>query len=254
MMDAARDIDGEDRPRAGRPRDPSRDEAIFTATLALLVEDGYAGVSIEGVAARACVGKATIYRRYQSKAELVVEAVRFGAGLTDHLPDTGDVRADLGAMLGRLVDKLRSDAGPALLAFAAERVRHPDLAAEFERSVVGAKRAHVRDQAWRAAARRRRGPGGRGRPGAHLAPRPEPAAAHRRSGRSDRRDGAAGRSEARSGPPTPARLDVTTDERRAARSDRRTAGAGAARGSWCGPTRAPRCRAATRSRRRRAQS
>ena len=144
MMDAARDVDGGDRPRAGRPRDPSRDAAIFAATLALLVEDGYAGVSIEGVAARACVGKATIYRRYQSKAELVVEALRFGAGLTDHLPDTGDVRADLGAMLARLVDKLRSDAGPALLAFAAERVRHPDLAAEFERSVVGAKRAHVR--------------------------------------------------------------------------------------------------------------
>ena len=61
--------------RPGRPRDPSRDEAIFAATLALFAEHGYAGVSIEGVAARAGVGKATIYRRYASKAQLVVDAV-----------------------------------------------------------------------------------------------------------------------------------------------------------------------------------
>src|SRR5205085_1124455 len=48
-----------DRPRPGRRRDPLCDEAIFAATLALFVEEGYAGVSIEGVAARAGVAKAT---------------------------------------------------------------------------------------------------------------------------------------------------------------------------------------------------
>ena len=69
--------------RPGRPRDPSRDEAIFAATLALFAEHGYAGVSIEGVAARAGVGKATIYRRYASKAQLVVESVHVCAGITD---------------------------------------------------------------------------------------------------------------------------------------------------------------------------
>lgn len=135
-------LDG--RPRAGRPRDPSRDEAIAAATLAIFAEEGYAGISIEGVAARAGVGKATIYRRFASKEELVVDAVRLGAHLTDHLPDTGDVRADLASMLHGLIDKLRSDSGPVLLAFLAERLRYPELAAEFNRSVVGAKRAHTR--------------------------------------------------------------------------------------------------------------
>ena len=135
----------DERRRSGRRRDPARDAAILAATLAAFAEDGYAGVSIEGVAARAGVGKATIYRRYPSKAQLVVEAVRVGACLDDHLPDTGDLRSDLEAMLRAMVDRLRSADGPVLLAFAAERLRHPELAAEFERSVIGAKRAHGRN-------------------------------------------------------------------------------------------------------------
>ena len=132
------------RPRAGRRRDPSRDEAILAATLASFAEEGYAGVSIEGVAARAGVGKATIYRRYASKAQLVVEAVRVGACLNDHLPDTGDLRSDLASMLRAMVQHLRSADGAVLVTFAAERLLHPDLAAEFDRSVIGEKRAHAR--------------------------------------------------------------------------------------------------------------
>ncbi len=132
------------RPRAGRRRDPLCDEAIFAATLALFVEEGYAGISIEGVAARAGVAKATIYRRYPNKAQLVVAAVHTCAGTTDHLPDTGDIRADLTSMLARLTDLLRGDLGPVLVAFAGERARYPTLDEEFTRSVIGAKRAHIR--------------------------------------------------------------------------------------------------------------
>ena len=135
---------GADRARPGRRRDPSCDQAIFAAGLALLAEQGYAGVNIEGVAARAGVAKATIYRRFPNKAQLVVAAVHFGAGMTDHLPDTGDLRADLTGMLTRLMDVLRGEMGPVLLAFAAERIRHPALDEEFKRSVIGAKRAHIR--------------------------------------------------------------------------------------------------------------
>ena len=132
------------RPRPGRRRDPACDEAILTATLDAFVEDGYAGVSIEGVAARAGVGKATIYRRYASKAELVVEAVRVSALIDDHLVDTGDLRADLISMLSLMVERLRGPDGKLLVMFAVERVGNPDLAAAFERSVIGAKRVHVR--------------------------------------------------------------------------------------------------------------
>src|SRR4051794_12263274 len=77
--------------RGGRPRDPACDAAILRAAVEVFVECGYAGVSMEGVAARAGVGKATIYRRYASKAQLVVDAVRCGLSVDDHLPDTGDL-------------------------------------------------------------------------------------------------------------------------------------------------------------------
>jgi AcrR family transcriptional regulator len=130
--------------RAGRPRDPACDAAILQATVDAFTEHGYGGVSIEGVAARAGVGKATIYRRYASKAELVVDAVRGGAQLDDHLPDTGDLRADLLSLMRPLVDRLRGADGKFLVTFAIERFRNPDLAAEFDRSVIGRKREHIR--------------------------------------------------------------------------------------------------------------
>ena len=59
----------------GRPRDPQVDQAILTATLELLGEDGFDGLSIEAVAARAGVGKTTVYRRWPSKIPLVVDAL-----------------------------------------------------------------------------------------------------------------------------------------------------------------------------------
>jgi len=130
--------------RPGRRRDPACDVAILAATLDAFVEDGYAGTSIENIATRAGVGKATIYRRYSSKAELVVEAVRAAACITDHLPDTGDLQADLHSMLQPLTERLRGDTGKVLITLMGERLRHGDLAAEFERSVIGAKREHAR--------------------------------------------------------------------------------------------------------------
>lgn len=131
------------RPRPGRRRDPACDDAILGATLDEFVEHGYAGLSIEGVAARAGVGKATIYRRYQNKAQLVVDAVRTGARIDDHLPDTGDVRADLTSILRAMIERVGGADGKLLISFAAERVRFPELAAEFERSVIGGKRRHI---------------------------------------------------------------------------------------------------------------
>jgi AcrR family transcriptional regulator len=132
------------RPRVGRPRDPACDVAILQATLDLFAAEGYAAVSMEGVAARAGVGKATIYRRYATKAELVVAAVRQGALMDDHLPETGNLRADLVGMMRPLVDRLRGADGKLLTMFAVERFRNPDLADEFDRSIVGKKREHLR--------------------------------------------------------------------------------------------------------------
>lgn len=132
------------RPRAGRPRDPACDAAILQAALDLFAEEGYAGVSIDGVAARAGVGKATIYRRYASKAELLTEAIRCGAMVDDLLPDTGDLRADLTSMMQPLIDRLRGDDAKLLTMFALERLRDDDLQEQFNRLVIGQKRKHLR--------------------------------------------------------------------------------------------------------------
>ena len=62
--------------RGGRPRDEAREQAILEAAIDLLAEVGYEAMSIEGVAVRAKSSKATIYRRWPGKAELVADAIR----------------------------------------------------------------------------------------------------------------------------------------------------------------------------------
>ena len=62
-------------PKLGRKRDLSRDPEILEATLEVLAETGYDGMTIDMVAARAKAGKATVYRRWASKGELVIDAV-----------------------------------------------------------------------------------------------------------------------------------------------------------------------------------
>ncbi|MFF4373652.1 TetR/AcrR family transcriptional regulator [Nocardiopsis dassonvillei] len=84
--------------RPGRRRDRSRDGAILDATLEVLAEAGFAGLTMDAVAARAGAGKATLYRRWPSKTELVIDAVaRMKRDQVDtgSLPDTGDLREDL---------------------------------------------------------------------------------------------------------------------------------------------------------------
>ena len=61
--------------RPGRKRDHSRDPEILQCTIDVLAETGFEGMTIEMVAARAKAGKATLYRRWASKGELVVDAV-----------------------------------------------------------------------------------------------------------------------------------------------------------------------------------
>ena len=80
--------------RPGRPRSAAADAAIVRATLELLLEAGYRGLTMEQVRARAGVGKATLYRRYRSKQDLVSAAIRhLNQPLV--LPDTGSVAADI---------------------------------------------------------------------------------------------------------------------------------------------------------------
>jgi AcrR family transcriptional regulator len=91
-----------DHPKLGRKRDLSRDPEILDAALEVLAETGYDGMTIDMVAARAKAGKATVYRRWASKAELVIDAVACMKGNDldpASLPDTGSLRGDLVAMV-----------------------------------------------------------------------------------------------------------------------------------------------------------
>jgi AcrR family transcriptional regulator len=89
-------------PKIGRPMDASRDGDILDAALDILAEVGYDGMTVDMVAARAKAGKATLYRRWPSKTELVLDAVACMKNSNidyENLPDTGTLRGDLVAMI-----------------------------------------------------------------------------------------------------------------------------------------------------------
>jgi Bacterial regulatory proteins, tetR family len=83
----------------GRPRSEASHQAIIQATLDLLIEVGYGALTMESVRTRAGVGKATIYRRWSSKEELVSDTIVF---LHEEFetPDTGSLRGDYEALAG----------------------------------------------------------------------------------------------------------------------------------------------------------
>ena len=90
------------KPKLGRKRDDTRDPEILDAALDVLAENGYDGMTIEMVAARAKAGKATLYRRWPSKPDLVLDAVACMKSNDidyDDLPDTGTLRGDLIALI-----------------------------------------------------------------------------------------------------------------------------------------------------------
>lgn len=80
--------------RRGRPRDEAIDAAVMDAVLALVEEEGLRALTIDGIAERACASKATIYRRWASKDELVVDAVACIVNPLD-LPETETIREGL---------------------------------------------------------------------------------------------------------------------------------------------------------------
>lgn len=92
---------------AGRPRDPRIDAAILRATAELLVEIGYANLTMAAVAERAQTTKTALYRRWSSKAELVHEAV-FPAVPTGLVAPAGDIAADVHAMIAAARDVFTS--------------------------------------------------------------------------------------------------------------------------------------------------
>jgi AcrR family transcriptional regulator len=139
----------------GRPRSEEADRAILDAAIEVFAEAGLDGVTVEGVAARAGVGKATIYRRYPGKVELVIAAASALCEAEAPDADTGTVDEDL-RVIGRNLVRLlsRTPAGramPQLVADAALndelRVAHRQFVARRrERTVAAVRRGIVRGE------------------------------------------------------------------------------------------------------------
>jgi AcrR family transcriptional regulator len=128
--------------KRGRPRSEQADRAILRAASGVLAERGLGGMSIEEVASRAGVGKATIYRRWPSRGALALDAF-----LADFLsqqppPDTGTLRGDLLAALRAWIRSVTAtSAGPVLAGLIAEAQLDPGLAAGWRERVVERLRA-----------------------------------------------------------------------------------------------------------------
>jgi AcrR family transcriptional regulator len=123
--------------RRGRPRSQEADRAILAAAAALLAERGFAGLSIEEVAARSGVAKTTIYRRWTSRGTLALDAFLADFQSQQPPPDTGSLRGDLLAALRAWIQAVtRTSAGPILAGLIAESQRDPELGIAWRERVV----------------------------------------------------------------------------------------------------------------------
>ena len=150
--------------RPGRPRDPRSYQAILEATIAVLHDVGYMRFAIEGVAARAGVGKGTIYRHWPSRGALVVEAITSPACeaatrgrwsmRAGELPDTGTLRGDLLAFLESVTAALTDAAAKEILpGLAADLNRNPELAEAVRARIIDPQRRALAQLIQRAVAR-----------------------------------------------------------------------------------------------------
>ena len=138
----------------GRPRSQEADRAIMAATVELLAAKGLAGMSIEEVAARAGVGKATIYRRWSSKGLLALDAFVSSFREQQPLPDTGTLRGDLIAALRAWVRAVTGTSmGRLLTGLIAEAQHDDELRAAWRDRVLEPLRSQHRIMLDRAIAR-----------------------------------------------------------------------------------------------------
>ena len=128
----------------GRPRSEEAHAAILDASITLIREVGYDAVTMEQIAARAGVGKATVYRRWKSREALVVEAIgRIVAAVPD--PDTGSTRGDLLLLMRANLRMYEDPASAALLSgIVAAMARSAPIADAVRTGFVGMRQDAMR--------------------------------------------------------------------------------------------------------------
>jgi AcrR family transcriptional regulator len=130
--------------RTGRPRSEAVHRAILDATREELVEVGFTRLRLEHVAARAGVGKATIYRRWPSKEALAQELLTELAAPHLFIADVGDTRAELLAAVTNAMRAVTATPfGPVIRALLSQIAGNPELGDPFRATVVQARRDEV---------------------------------------------------------------------------------------------------------------
>lgn len=119
--------------RRGRPRDPSRDRAILAAARTVIAQCGYTGATMEAIAKTAGVGKDTLYRRWSSKEDLVIDLVdSLASEAVQPVPLDPDPRFNLFVFVKDIVRlNQRTDFGPLVAGMVGEAARNPELAERF---------------------------------------------------------------------------------------------------------------------------
>ena len=128
----------------GRPRSSAADRAILDAFQQLLSERGFAEVRLEHVAARAGVGKSTLYRRWSSKEALAGQLLAELAAPHINIVETGDTRSELlAAVMNPMRAVTDTPFGPVIRALLSQIAINPKLGDPFRHGVVGARRTEV---------------------------------------------------------------------------------------------------------------
>ena len=124
----------------GRPRDPETDKRIVAAAADLMLQRGFDRMTVDDVAARAGVGKATVYRRWPSKQDLAVEAMTELFATEFPEPDTGSIRGDVSESVRNIIAFVNTPQGEAFLRTTiAESIRDPRIAALYRESTERAE-------------------------------------------------------------------------------------------------------------------
>ncbi|WP_372700018.1 TetR/AcrR family transcriptional regulator [Arthrobacter sp. JSM 101049] len=144
------DVDHRTRPRR---RGAALVGAILAATRAELREGGYPALTMEAVAQRAGASKASLYRRWDTRAALVMDAVYDLAPVPAEIPDTGELRGDLLEVLRRTAATLSGPAGAALRGLLAEALADQDRVRELRARSQGRNRQLMAEVLRRAATR-----------------------------------------------------------------------------------------------------
>ena len=144
--------EGAHSPHRGRAMDASRDVALRDAALELLAEIGYDRLTMDAVAARAHASKATLYRRWQGKAELVVDALTSRKGSIS-VPDTGALQSDLCAIAQESVNGDNRFDAQVMLGLITALAHDGELRRVFRERLIDPRRAVLKEVFERAVAR-----------------------------------------------------------------------------------------------------